>query len=58
MLLGSMMLYFIYLFSINIYFFSWNVWGRNHALGFNLLLAGVFMKTDFLAFALWLASVS
>ena len=40
------------------YFFTWNVWGRNHALGFNLLLAGVFIKNDFFAFALWLGSVS
>ncbi len=38
--------------------FTWNVWGRNHALGFNLLLAGVFIKNDFFAFALWLGSVS
>ncbi len=61
------MLYFSYLFYINIYFFedmmssyffTWNVWGRDHALGFNLLLAGVFIKNDFFAFALWLGSVS
>ena len=43
---------------VSSYFFTWNVWGRNHALGFTLLLAGVFIKNDFFAFALWLGSVS
>ena len=43
---------------VSSYFFTWNVWGRNHALGFHLLLAGVFIKNDFFAFALWLGSVS